>query len=70
MTHPFRGTMTCSAANQYRQQVSKRQEKEVQNLSQLTGWSTADLRKRVQPLIAGNPIRKVDYKPFWPWSKP
>jgi hypothetical protein len=69
MTHPFRGTMTCSAANQYRQQVSKRQEKEVQNLSQLTGWSAADLRKRVQPL-AGNPIKKVDYKPFWPWAKP
>jgi hypothetical protein len=70
MTHPFRGTMTCAAANQYRQQVSKRQEKEVQNLSQLTGWSVADLRKRVQPLIAGNPIEKVDDKPFWPWAKP
>jgi hypothetical protein len=69
MTHPFRGTMTCSAANQYRQQVSKRQEKEVQNLSQLTGWSAADLRKRVQPLIAGKPL-KVDFKPFWPWAKP
>jgi hypothetical protein len=70
MTHPFRGVMTCSAANQYRQQVSKRQEKEVQNLSQLTGWSAADLRKRVKPLIASNPIKKVDYKPFWPWAKP
>jgi hypothetical protein len=70
MTHPFRGTMTCSAANQYRQQVSKRQEKEVQNLSQLTGWSAADLRKRVKPLIASNPIKKVEDKPFWPWAKP
>ncbi len=70
MTHPFRGTMTCSAANQYRQQVSKRQEKEVQNLSQLTGWPVADLRKRVKPLIAANPIKKVDDQPFWPWAKP
>ncbi len=70
MNHPFRGTMTCSAANQYRQQVSKRQEKEVQNLSQLTGWSAADLRKRVKPLIAANPIKKVNDQPFWPWAKP
>jgi hypothetical protein len=36
----------------------------VQNLSQLTGWLAADLRKRVQPLVASNPIKKVDYKPF------
>jgi hypothetical protein len=70
MNHPFRGTMTCSAANQYRQQVSKRQEKEVQNLSQLTGWPVADLRKRVQPLIASTSVKKVDDQPFWPWAQP
>jgi hypothetical protein len=70
MNHPFRGTMTCSAANQYRQQVGKRQEKEVQNLHQLTGWPVADLRQRVKPLMASIPIKKVDDKPFWPWAKP
>jgi hypothetical protein len=70
MTHPFRGKITCSAANQYRQQVSKRQEKEVQNLSQLTGWPVADLRKRVQPLIASTSVKKVDSQPFWPWAQP
>jgi hypothetical protein len=70
MNHPFRGTMTCSAANQYRQQVGKRQEKEVQNLHQLTGWPVADLRQRVKLLMASIPIKKVDDKPFWPWAKP
>jgi hypothetical protein len=70
MNHPFRETITCRAADKYRQQVSARQEKEVQNLTQLTGWPLADLRRRVKPLVASTPVRNVDDKPFWPWSTP
>jgi hypothetical protein len=69
MNHPFRATMNCQAANQYRQQVSARQEREVQNLTQLTGWPVADLRKRVQPLVVSTPPT-VDDRPFWPWANP
>jgi hypothetical protein len=70
MNHPFRDKMTCKAADKYRQQVSVRQEREVQNLTQLTGWPLADLRRRVKPLVASTPVRNVDDKPFWPWAQP
>jgi hypothetical protein len=70
MNHPFREKMTCKAADKYRQQVSVRQEREVQNLTQLTGWPLADLRRRVKPLVASTPVRNVDDKPFWPWAQP
>jgi hypothetical protein len=65
MTHPFRGTATCSAAAGYRQTVADRQQKEAQNLSNLTGWNLADIKKRIQPLVANNSGTGTDR--FWPW---
>jgi hypothetical protein len=65
MTHPYRGAMTCSAANSYRQTVADRQRQEAQNLSQLTGWSLTDIQRKIQPLAA-QPSAGSDGK-FWPW---
>jgi hypothetical protein len=63
MTHPFRGSATCGAAAEYRRKVSDRQQIEAQNLSQLTGWNLADIRRKIQPLAATN----SETERFWPW---
>ncbi|MEB3311680.1 MAG: DUF2330 domain-containing protein [Snowella sp.] len=52
MRRPYRGTMNCSAAQNYKQMVKQRQEKEAQTLAQLTGWKIEDIRKRINFLQA------------------
>jgi hypothetical protein len=66
MTHPYRGAMTCAAANGYRQQVADRQRQEAQNLSQLTGWNLSDIQRKIQPLAAQSTSSGSGEK-FWPW---
>jgi hypothetical protein len=65
MTHPYRGQLTCSAAKDYRKKVAGRQRQEAQNLSQMTGWSIADIQKKIQPLMATS--ANGTEEPFWPW---
>jgi hypothetical protein len=65
MTHPYRGAMTCTAANGYRQTVADRQRQEAQNLNQLTGWNLSDIQRKIQPLTAQSSSGS-DSK-FWPW---
>jgi hypothetical protein len=65
MNHPYRGTLSCSAAQGYQRKVADRQQIEAQNLSKLTGWNIADIRKRIQPLTAFKPVGN---EPFWPWK--
>jgi hypothetical protein len=65
MTHPYRGAMTCSAANSYRQTVADRQRQEAQNLSQLTGWNLTDIQRKIQPLSAQSGSGSAGK--FWPW---
>ena len=67
MNHPYRGTLTCSAAQAYQRKVIDRQQQEAQNLAKLTGWNIADIRKQIQPLAAYQPTSS-DNKPFWPWK--
>jgi hypothetical protein len=50
MNHPVRGELKCAAAKGYRKQVIDRQFKEAQNLANLTGWRTEDVRRRIKPL--------------------
>jgi hypothetical protein len=66
MTHPYRGAMTCSAANSYRQTVADRQRQEAQNLNQLTGWSLTDIQRKIQPLATQSTSTGSGEK-FWPW---
>ena len=46
--HPFTGEMNCSAANEYKQSVRDRQDKEAQTLAILTGWNISDIRNKIQ----------------------
>ena len=55
--HPYTGTMTCSAADEYQRSVRDRQERSAQNLASLTGWNINDIR---------NKVKFVDFKPI-PW---
>ncbi len=66
MRHPYRGTLTCSAAQDYQRRVTDRQQQEAQNLAKLTGWNIADITKRIQPLTAFKP-NSAGNEPFWPW---
>lgn len=45
LRHPFAGTLTCEA-NQYRQDLRQRQEREAQALASLTGWPISRIRKK------------------------
>jgi hypothetical protein len=57
LRHAWTGTDSCSAATQYRAQLSGRQEREVQTLATLTGWNVEDIRKKanVMPVSGADP---------------
>jgi hypothetical protein len=48
MRHPWKGTSQCGEAASYTKELTARQEKEAQNLAQLTGWNINDIRKKAQ----------------------
>lgn len=54
----------CAAAATYRRQLRQRQEKEVVNLAELTGWNIAETRRKMH--IAPVPAEPADKK--W-WEK-
>jgi hypothetical protein len=58
MRHPFKGEMKCNAAENYQRSLKERQEKEAQNLAQLTGWDINQIRQKID-FIDVNPI------PWW-----
>ncbi len=46
LRHPFAGELTC-AANQYREDLHQRHEREAKTLAELTGWDLEQIRKRM-----------------------
>jgi hypothetical protein len=46
--HPYRGNPTCDSGKSYQQVVANRQQREVKNLIDLTGWNRGDIQKRIQ----------------------
>jgi len=50
LRHAFLGADTCSGAAAYRQSVVDRRAREAEQLAQLTGWSIADVRKKMGDL--------------------
>jgi len=47
LRHPWEGKDNCRAAQEYRQQLKKRQEQEAQSLASLTGWDINQIRERM-----------------------
>jgi hypothetical protein len=54
MNHPYRESMTCSAAAAYRRSVKKRQVEEVNNLASLTGWQRRDIEEQQMLYVEPN----------------
>jgi hypothetical protein len=47
LRHPWRGTSSCSAAEEYRKSLPARFAQQARNLSSLTGWSANDIAKHM-----------------------
>ncbi len=47
LRHPWKGSASCTAADTYRRELPRRQEKEAQTLASLTGWDVNDVRKKM-----------------------
>jgi hypothetical protein len=48
LRHPWTGSAQCSAGEQYRAELERRQEREAETLSSLTGWTLAEIRRHMQ----------------------
>jgi hypothetical protein len=49
LRHPYTGTASCSAAEDYRRSLGLRYEQEAAALAHLTGWDIAAIRKTMRP---------------------
>ena len=58
--HPFTGEATCDTSD-YEQQVQERQEREAQQLANLTGWDIDEIRGRIPALADLRP----EEEPWW-----
>jgi hypothetical protein len=47
LRHPWTGADSCAAASAYRRTLAQRLDSEAQRLVSLTGWSAADVRRRM-----------------------
>jgi hypothetical protein len=49
LRHAYKGAATCSAATDYRRSLVERRAREAEQLASLTGWTIADIRKKMGP---------------------
>ncbi len=64
--HPWKGKAECDIS-QYEAGVRERQEREAQQLSNLTGWDIADIRRKI-PFAGGvrpDPVKEPWWKRLW-----
>jgi hypothetical protein len=65
LQHAFTGAMNCSEADAYRRSVTERRTKEAQTLADLTGWSMADIRRKMGPDAPPPPGDPAWWKKIW-----
>lgn len=61
--HPFTGDTTCAAGRKYEETLAARQEQEVNNLVNLTGWDASSIRAK----IPKRPNAPKKDESFWEW---
>ena len=61
LQHPFNGEASCDAGREYQRSLRPRFEKEAQTVSRLTGWSLADIRRKMNIASLPDPVES----PFW-----
>ena len=47
LRHPWTGKDECPATEEYRRELTQRQEREAQQLADVTGWGIADIRSQM-----------------------
>ena len=60
--HPWSGESTCDTSTYYTQ-VRERQEREAQQLANLTGWDIDEIRAKISFANGNDP--EVEPKPWW-----
>ena len=55
----------CAAAAAYRRQVRERQEREAQNVAELTGWDAAETRQKMHLVSTNEPAEKKWWEKIW-----
>ena len=71
LRHPWKGDTNCPGGVEYRRAVFERQQREVENLASLTGWSVDDVRRRTgiaesrPPQVT--PAQKSWWQRMWDW---
>jgi len=60
--HPWKGEATCDIS-EYEASVRERQEREAQELANLTGWDIEDVRKKIP--FAGGVRPEPEKEPWW-----
>ncbi len=53
LRHAFAGEISCGEGDRYRQELAQRQEREAQNLAELTGWDVNQIRVKMKLPAAG-----------------
>ena len=61
LRHAFKGESSCDAGKEYQRSLRPRFEKEAQNLSKLTGWNIADIRRKMNISSLPDSVQV----PFW-----
>jgi hypothetical protein len=59
LRHPFEGTATCDAGQQYKQSLIPRFEQEAKTMANLTGWNVWEIRRKMNIPV------KTQSTPFW-----
>ncbi len=62
--HPWKGAATCDLSH-YNAGLEKRQEREAQQLANLTGWDIADIRSKIPFASEDTPEKEPWWKRLW-----
>jgi len=63
--HPWTGEAACEAGTAYRRGVAERREQEAQRVADLTGWTVADIRKKMGLSAAASPQPAAWWERIW-----
>ena len=65
LRHAWTGTDTCGGAAEYRRALRDRHDREAERLASLTGWTVADIRKKMGPEAAPPPDPAAWWEKLW-----
>ena len=63
--HPFRGPITCGAAEQYQSSLRERRRREATTLASLTGWNDDTIRTKMGPDASPASSPQPWWKSLW-----